>query len=206
MKGLKTADREQLRQFFSANLQPVDSQRARDYMLGVLMKYVDGADFEKVFSERPISLIADDLWRNPNRSAAYEGFRGIGDAMLILCGLFPHRLSKYRRKRGTHEVMSPGLGWYVDKGRDSYNAALHISNEMRLGGDITSALSIMSEGFEQYSRAILEMRVRMNEGACISDPYVASEVSAVLYHGGDAAARLAEIAGKERPALSIVDD
>ncbi|MBD3312948.1 hypothetical protein GF345_00740 [Candidatus Woesearchaeota archaeon] len=182
----------------------IDDRKARDYVSGMLVRFAYEADFGRVFSEKPLSVGLYELWESGDKALAYDGFRKNGDAILWLCGFFPDRLAKHRKPRGSHHVMGMGLGWYVEKGRLAYNSAIDLGNEIRVGGDQIETLSKVSGGFEDCSRAILEMRVRASEGNAVAEPEILNEISDVLYKGQDAAARIVQIAGRVRPTLSFV--
>ena len=198
---LQQISREELKYFFDRNLAPINDMKTKNYVVGVLMKFLEKSDFEIISSHEPLSVRMDKLWNSSSRAAAYEGFKDAGDAILWLCGFCPSSLVKHKTPKGTKQAMGMGLSWYVGKGRDSYNAALYLANDLRLGADIITTLSRVSDRFETCSRAMLEMRVRFNQENALVRPEVMDEISEVFYKGKDATSRLAEIAGKARPAI-----
>jgi hypothetical protein len=199
-------DRAHLENIFRRNLTEISDAVTRNYVVAVLMKHIQGTGFGIISSDEPLSVRMDKLWSSSSRAAAYDGFRNAGDDILWLCGFCPGNLVKDKTPRGTKQIMGMGLHWYVGKGKDSYNAALYLANDMRLGRDITATLSRVSDNFEICSRAMLEMKVRFNQGSAVVRPEVLEEISEVFYNGKDAATRLAEIAGREKPALYPVDN
>ncbi|MBU0536482.1 MAG: hypothetical protein KKE20_05925 [Nanoarchaeota archaeon] len=197
--------REDLEAFFRANL-ALDDRRAKNYVTGVLVRFVDKGSFGYVFSDNPLSAELYKLWESPDKAKAFDAFRDNGDAILWLCGFFPGSLAKEKSPRGTKQRFGMGLRWYVDKGRYAYNSAIDLGNEIRVGGSQIETLSSVSGGFEDCSRAILEMRVRVNEGAADFRPGIIKELSDVFYKGEDAARRIAEITGRDRPMLKVVTE
>lgn len=171
--------------------------RALDYVVDVLVQFSEECAFDPVFGERPFPVIIDELWANPDKMGSYNKFKGYADAFLWVCGFLPENVSKSRRSK-------PGLERYIQFGRDAYEGAIYLAGSLRISNQPVEAMCRVSRGFEQCSRAILEMRARLNVGSAMLPYETVDEISRVLYRGENAAIRLAQIAGRENPGLRVV--
>lgn len=191
-----TAD--EAKELFRNNLRAgINDAFVLDYVVNLLVDFFQSRKLEIVSDQKPLSVKVDELWRSHDRVKSYMAFKGIGDAYLWLCGFMPENLSKKRK----HQL---GVEWYIEKGRDAYNGAIYLANAHKIRYSPTEILCKVSDRFERCSRAILEMRAKLNNKGMMMEPDVAREISKVLYNGNDISVHLAMIAGEDRPYLRIV--
>lgn len=144
------SNRDELKEIFSENLNGlIKDSHVKNYVVSML----DGFVFEKSLpskDELPASVVIADYFENKQYSFLMER----GDAYLFTCGWFPDHISKSRRH-------SMGLGFYIDKGVESYNYALSLIYQMKLEED-ASIVSKLSSSFRGNVSALINLKEKIS--------------------------------------------
>lgn len=160
--------------FFSEELAAVTQQQGPvfDYVAGMLAARVTTTD-SQVFSEEAISVMVSNLW-GLERSAApllrafdgrregetrvrwvYEQFRGLGDELLFLCGLFPEAVDNAYKRRLV------GLKFYMEQGPLCYDGAHNVlERHPWAGADDPGTLNQLAGQFPDWTESLFRLRER----------------------------------------------
>ncbi|MFO8016137.1 MAG: hypothetical protein R6U32_03465 [Candidatus Woesearchaeota archaeon] len=204
-EGISLLSEEEARALFRNNLKEnIDNRKALDYivdMLCGLMKPKDSIMPAQDQSE-PLPVVFENLWRKKDKHSSYNSFRDYGDSFLLLCGYFPDHVAGKRK--------SPlRIDDYMRRGEQSYGNAAYIARKHSLTND-PGMLDTLSRDFRKCSRALFEMRMRVDNVAfatsLTNDQQVLREITSALYGMKDVEGYLLSIAGSERPPLRLVKD
>ena len=157
--------RDELKNLFSSGLSDlIRDDEVKVHVVGVL----DGFISERILPIKQTladSIVINDLFEKEN----YDALVFFGDAQLFMCGMFPEYLSKHRRH-------SLGIGFYVEKGIDSYNYALYLAISKKMKDSKAALVSKLSDSFIDNVNALLQLRNRMKDGEVFLDPLLSDEL------------------------------
>lgn len=161
--------RDELKGLFSSGLSDlIRDDDVKVHVVGVL----DGFISERTLPIKQTvvdSFIINDLFEKEN----YEALVFFGDAQLFMCGMFPEYLSKQRRH-------SLGIGFYVEKGIDSYNYALYLAVSKKMKDSKAALVSKLSDSFIDNVNALLQLRNRLKDGEIFLDPLLCDELTETI--------------------------
>ena len=161
--------RDELKGLFSSGLSDlIRDDDVKVHVVGVL----DGFISERTLPIKQTvidSFIINDLFEKEN----YEALVFFGDAQLFMCGMFPEYLSKQRRH-------SLGIGFYVEKGIDSYNYALYLAVSKKMKDSKAALVSKLSDSFIDNVNALLQLRNRLKDGEIFLDPILCDELKETI--------------------------
>jgi hypothetical protein len=157
--------RDKLKGLFSSGLSDlIRDDEVKVHVVGVLDGFISERNLpiKLTFAD---SVIINDLFEKEN----YEALVFFGDAQLFMCGMFPEYLSKHRRH-------SLGIGFYVEKGIDSYNYALYLAISKKMKNSKASLVSKLSDSFIDNVNALLQLRTRLKDGEVFLDHLLCEEL------------------------------
>lgn len=158
-------NRDKLKGLFSSGLSDlIRDDEVKVHVVGVLDGFISERNLpiKLTFAD---SVIINDLFEKEN----YEALVFFGDAQLFMCGMFPEYLSKHRRH-------SLGIGFYVEKGIDSYNYALYLAISKKMKNSKASLVSKLSDSFIDNVNALLQLRTRLKDGEVFLDHLLCEEL------------------------------
>ena len=158
-------NRDELKGLFSSGLSDlIRDDEVKVHVVGVLDGFISerSLPIKQTFAD---SVIINDLFEKEN----YEALVFFGDAQLFMCGMFPEYLSKHRRH-------SLGIGFYVEKGIDSYNYALYLAISKKMKNSKAALVSKLSDSFVDNVNALLQLRNRLKDGEVFLDHFLYDEL------------------------------
>ena len=158
-------NRDELKGLFSSGLSDlIRDDEVKVHVVGVLDGFISerSLPIKQTFAD---SVIINDLFEKEN----YEALVFFGDAQLFMCGMFPEYLSKHRRH-------SLGIGFYEEKGIDSYNYALYLAVSKKMKNSKASLVSKLSDSFIDNVNALLQLRTRLKDGEVFLDHFLCEEL------------------------------
>jgi hypothetical protein len=157
--------RDELKGLFSSGLSGlIRDDEVKVHVVGVL----DGFISERTLPIKQTladSVIINELFEKEN----YDALVFFGDAQLFMCGMFPEYLSRHRRH-------SLGIGFYVEKGIDSYNYALYLAISKKMQNSKAALVSKLSDSFIDNVNALLQLRNRLKDGEVFIDHSLCEEL------------------------------
>ena len=158
-------NRDELKGLFSSGLSDlIRDDDVKVHVVGVLDGFISKRNLP-IKQTLADSVIINDLFEREN----YDALVFFGDAQLFMCGMFPEYLSKQRRH-------SLGIGFYVEKGIDSYNYALYLAISKKMKDSKAALVSKLSDSFIDNVNALLQLRNRMKDGEVFVDPLLSEEL------------------------------
>ena len=157
--------RDELKGLFSSGLSDlIRDDEVKVHVVGVLDGFISERSLP-IKQTLADSVIINDLFEKEN----YDALVFFGDAQLFMCGMFPEYLSKHRRH-------SLGIGFYVEKGIDSYNYALYLAISKKMKNSKASLVSKLSDSFIDNVNALLQLRNRLKDGEEFLDHFLCDEL------------------------------
>ena len=157
--------RDELKGLFSSGLSDlIRDDEVKVHVVGVLDGFISERTLpiKQTFAD---SVIINDLFEKEN----YDALVFFGDAQLFMCGMFPEYLSRHRRH-------SLGIGFYVEKGIDSYNYALYLAISKKMQNSKAALVSKLSDSFIDNVNALLQLRNRLKDGEVFIDRSLCEEL------------------------------
>ena len=157
--------RDELKGLFASGLSDlIQDDEVKVHVVGVLDGFISERNLP-IKQTLADSVIITELFEKQN----YDALVFFGDAQLFMCGMFPEYLSKHRRH-------SLGIGFYVEKGIDSYNYALYLAISKKMKNSKASLVSKLSDSFIDNVNALLHLRTRLKDGEVILDHILCDEL------------------------------
>ena len=157
--------RDELKGLFSSGLSDlIRDDDVKVHVVGVLDGFISKRNLP-IKQTLADSVIINDLFEREN----YDALVFFGDAQLFMCGMFPEYLSKQRRH-------SLGIGFYVEKGIDSYNYALYLAISKKMRNSKAALVSKLSDSFIDNVNALLQLRNRLTDGEALLDTFLCEEL------------------------------
>jgi len=161
--------RHELTGLFSSGLSDlIRDEEVKVHVVGVLDGFISERNLP-IKQTVADSVIINDLFEKEN----YDALVFFGDAQLFMCGMFPEYLSKQRRH-------SLGIGFYVEKGIDSYNYALYLAISKKMKKSKAKLVSKLSDSFIENVNALLHLRDRLQEGDVFIDHFLCDELKETI--------------------------